>query len=116
MKHIKLFEDTTQGRWSTITNYLSIEADNTPKQVAFLKRKDDQGEPDTKMINADFILRGAEGLLHDMVACGLDSSRYGGAIKEAIIALKPALRKTQEIQSKIQSKIQSPSPPRTPLG
>ena len=115
MKHIKLFEDTTQGRWPILTNYLSVEKDNTPKQVAFLKKKADLDDPDTKMINADFILRGAEALLSDMVACGLDSSRYGGAIKEAIKALKPALKKTEEIQPKIQSKIQS-SPPRTPLG
>jgi hypothetical protein len=100
MKHIKLFEGTTQGRYPTLREYLSIDADNVPARIAFAKRKDDLGDPNTEMINADFIVRGAEALLDEMIECGLDSSRYGGAIKEAIEALKPAIRKTQEIQSK----------------
>ena len=101
MKHIKLFEDTSpRGRYPDVTEYLSIDADNDSEQVAFLKKKADLDDQNTKMIKADFLVRGADNLLSAVVEAGLDSSRYGGAIKEAIEALKPALRKIQEIQYK----------------
>jgi len=97
MKHIKLFEDMKQGNFSVVGEYFAIDADNAPAQIAFIKKK---AGLDTEMINADYLVRGALSLLDDMVECGLDSSRYGGAIKESIEALKPAIRKIQEIQSK----------------
>ena len=90
----------TQGNFSVVGQYFAIDPDNVPARMSFAKKKANLGDPDTEMINADYLVRGALTLLDNMVGYGLDSSRYGGAIKEAIEALKPALRKIQEIQSK----------------
>ena len=99
MKHVKLFESMTQGtgRFPSVREYFSIDADNTPAQIAFVKKKADLNDPNDAMINADYIVRGANSLLSGIDKAGLDS-RYGGAIKEAMESLKPALAKIQEIQ------------------
>ena len=98
MKHVKLFEGMYQGtgRFPSVREYFSIDADNTPAQVAFVKKKSDSpNDLDNQMINADYIVRGANSLLSGIDEAGLDS-RYGGAIKEAMEALKPALAKIRE--------------------